>query len=227
MQRRARRGRPVSDHTAHGTGRRRRDRHLIRPTRLVGRDGACLGSNTYETERWSQRHAFIDRLSATILERNSNSRAKRKRLPPPAIAWTGAGANVDLRSELEAARRHRRARRQVNRYAGATPKANASHSPGLTAPRADGVWLTMSFWRPTRPDGGVGRQKDMEAICRADETQSSRRDRSEAEKRRSRLTAPRRRGPSSPSRRANRTAAPRRGRNMGVPSIQVMQTTGS
>ena len=62
------------------------------------------------------------------------------------------------------------------------------------------------FGKRSRPDGRDGRQRDMDATCRADETQSRRRDRSEAEERPlGRLTAARRRGPPL-TRHASRTA---------------------
>jgi hypothetical protein len=45
--------------------------------------------------------------------------------------------------------------------------------------------LSCSFGERSRPFGRAAHQKDMAATCRTDETQSSRRDRSEAQERRS------------------------------------------
>jgi hypothetical protein len=68
-------------------------------------------------------------------------------------------------------------------------------SPALTAARVDGRLPSCRFGERSRPMGRIAHQNDMAATCRAAETQSSRRDRSEAEERRSRLMASRRCGP--------------------------------
>src|ERR1700722_14413354 len=69
------------------------------------------------------------------------------------------------------------------------------------APRGAGLWFNMSFGERSRPEGRVGHQRAWTALCHADETQSSRRDRSAAKDRRSLLTAARRRGPPDQKRR--------------------------
>jgi hypothetical protein len=55
----------------------------------------------------------------------------------------------------------------------------------LTAVRVDSRLPSYLFSARSRPMGRIAQQKDMKANCRADEAQSSRRDRSEAEERRS------------------------------------------
>ena len=104
-----------------------------------------------------------------------------RRRPPAIVAlWR-------RRASSGGAQCHRRARRQGQ-------AVSLSASRALTAALGHGAWPHVLFVRERGPKAAFVHQKDMDAKRRAGEAQSSRRDRSEAKERRSRLTAVRRRG---------------------------------